>query len=431
MASPSCHRKYLIDHHGIVHTLPVRPVPDDRIQEMPVISSLEDGLRDQKDLINRQEEEIALLQQDMKEKADEIRVLVMMLSRPIIMDNDKKDNKIRLLDNLLSRSMAVLRSLRKVATTTLSISDIISIDIWGHEDGQEEIKGREEIKHPDREEEEVKVKQEEGFVTPPRKSTTSSTSKSPRSRIDTPSPPQSLPYTGGKWKLAKEIYTTICRIEQERGQNYERFFEPFCGMMSIGLLASQDGRRVLASDANPDIIRFWQSLKEGWRPPSNLRMSKQRYEEFKSMEEGSDPLRSFVGIVYAFNNSPFHSYAKARKSGTLQTYLDRMENITPLLHSITVLDPARSYTEIDPAPCNQLIYCDPPYAYSQSTVSNPYLSSFDHDVFWDTMRKWSVDNLVFVSERDAPDDFEVVWEKIVKRHQVNWQVDRLFTMKLF
>ena len=39
---------------------------------------------------------------------------------------------------------------------------------------------------------------------------------------------------------------------------------------------------------------------------------------------------------------------------------------------------------------------------------------FNHDEFWDIMRKWSKDNTVLISEYSAPEDFEIVWEKQVK-----------------
>ena len=63
----------------------------------------------------------------------------------------------------------------------------------------------------------------------------------------------------------------------------------------------------------------------------------------------------------------------------------------------------------------QLIYCDPPYKNSKAgslyrTKSKKY-DSFDNKEFWDTMRKWSKNNHVFISELEAPSDFTPVWQK--------------------
>jgi DNA adenine methylase len=58
-----------------------------------------------------------------------------------------------------------------------------------------------------------------------------------------------------------------------------------------------------------------------------------------------------------------------------------------------------------------LIYCDPPYKSTQGYSTG----NFDHALFWDTMRKWSKDNCVFISEESAPSDFKVVWRRTKRR----------------
>jgi DNA adenine methylase len=54
-------------------------------------------------------------------------------------------------------------------------------------------------------------------------------------------------------------------------------------------------------------------------------------------------------------------------------------------------------------PKGYVIYIDPPY---KNSVTNYYeTEEFDHDRFWNIMRKWSKNNIVFISEQDAPKDF--------------------------
>ena len=57
----------------------------------------------------------------------------------------------------------------------------------------------------------------------------------------------------------------------------------------------------------------------------------------------------------------------------------------------------------------------------------------DYDFFWDWVRKISKDNIVFISEQIAPEDFEVIWEKEVKRttNKINdfKATEKLFKMK--
>ena len=54
-----------------------------------------------------------------------------------------------------------------------------------------------------------------------------------------------------------------------------------------------------------------------------------------------------------------------------------------------------------------LVYCGPPY---QGTTEYGAFDGFDHDLFWDTMREWSKNNTVVVSEYSAPEDFKCVAE---------------------
>ena len=58
----------------------------------------------------------------------------------------------------------------------------------------------------------------------------------------------------------------------------------------------------------------------------------------------------------------------------------------------------------DVTPLNKLCYVDPPY---QSTTKYG-TQTFDSDRFWDIMRQWSLDNIVFISEYQAPRDFVLV-----------------------
>jgi NADPH-dependent 7-cyano-7-deazaguanine reductase QueF-like protein len=72
---------------------------------------------------------------------------------------------------------------------------------------------------------------------------------------------------------------------------------------------------------------------------------------------------------------------------------------------------------------------------ADNNVSNEYFKNFDHDVFWDIMRKWSKNNIVFISERNAPNDFISVWEKEYKISFLNnskkKNVKKIYNEQLF
>lgn len=60
---------------------------------------------------------------------------------------------------------------------------------------------------------------------------------------------------------------------------------------------------------------------------------------------------------------------------------------------------------------NSLIYCDPPY---QGTTGYK-TGEFNHEEFFEWCRDMkSKGNSVFVSEYNAPDDFELVWQGEIK-----------------
>lgn len=78
-------------------------------------------------------------------------------------------------------------------------------------------------------------------------------------------------------------------------------------------------------------------------------------------------------------------------------------------------------------PKNMLIYCDPPYAsndYQQSSFFD-----FDSEQFWETMRQWSEENIVVISEYKAPKDFKMIWESktnVMHHGKQNVKVEKLF-----
>lgn len=59
-----------------------------------------------------------------------------------------------------------------------------------------------------------------------------------------------------------------------------------------------------------------------------------------------------------------------------------------------------------------MFYCDPPY---QNVKQYGISKNFNHDEFWKWCRKLSKKNIVLISEQNAPQDFECIWEQEVNR----------------
>lgn len=55
---------------------------------------------------------------------------------------------------------------------------------------------------------------------------------------------------------------------------------------------------------------------------------------------------------------------------------------------------------------------------------------FNFNEFWNIIRKWSENNIVLVSELNAPNDFECIWEKSVSR-SIKSKDKSVVTEKLF
>lgn len=76
--------------------------------------------------------------------------------------------------------------------------------------------------------------------------------------------------------------------------------------------------------------------------------------------------------------------------------------------------------------------CDPPY---QGTKIYGYANQpkMDYEHFWNWVREISKNNYVFISEQNAPEDFEILWEQEVKRttnKENNFRaVEKLFRYK--
>ena len=93
--------------------------------------------------------------------------------------------------------------------------------------------------------------------------------------------------------------------------------------------------------------------------------------------------------------------------------LQQLENLGAL--EITSL----SYEQVKIKP-NSIIYCDPPY---KNTTG--YLKEFDHDRFWQWVKKQS--QPVFVSEYDAPKDIKTLMAlRNKKAKEKNVSVEKLF-----
>ena len=210
-------------------------------------------------------------------------------------------------------------------------------------------------------------------------------------------------YAGGKAKLGKRISSSILKYEYGlTGSNNSPYFEPFVGMGGVLKYICEDReRQIFACDKEKCIPSFWRGIQEGWTPPEE--MDKETYKSIRSGNVENE--------LYAFSAYGC-SFKGMRWAGFYQEAFDiatkRLEknNFKEIVKNVHYLDPS-SYIDHDPH--GMTIYCDPPYKKCNFIAIRKNLLSFDTDMFWETMRKWSLDNIVIVSETEAPDDFIPIW----------------------
>jgi DNA adenine methylase len=216
-------------------------------------------------------------------------------------------------------------------------------------------------------------------------------------------------YAGGKTKLGKEIYEIIKEFEYQHGYDNLIYFEPFCGMAGVMRHFAEDNRKIIASDINLDLILMWKKIQQRWLPPKNC--SEIKYNKLKNSTTPSAE-RGFYGFACSFGGYFFGSFAdKYRKNkDSVELGIRGISKIIPYINNIKFKH--GSYDKYTPK--NSLIYCDPPY--KDNKISNKHFINFDTDKFWNVMRKWSKNNIVFISEREAPSDFICIWSKSPKQN---------------
>lgn len=208
-----------------------------------------------------------------------------------------------------------------------------------------------------------------------------------------------MQYMGGKGRVAAPLSRAIL----EHAQGRKRYLEPFVGSAFVTERVAQHFGNVHCSDTQEDLILMWQALQDGWLPPDEV--SRELYQDLRHAAPSA--LRGFVGFGCSFGGKWFRGYASdnngrdycgAAKRGVLR-------KAATMRHASFEVADYRSYSPDS----DDVVYCDPPYA-GTTAFSGPAV--FDHEDFWATAGKWSANGAcVLVSEYNAPDGVDVVWQK--------------------
>lgn len=230
-----------------------------------------------------------------------------------------------------------------------------------------------------------------------------------------------MKYMGSKSRHAKYILPIILK-DRKPGQWY---VEPFVG--GANMIDKVDGNRI-GADNNIYLIDLLRALSSGWNPPQEL--SEELYKDI-NINPGKYPneLVGFAGIPCSYAAKWFGGYCRGLTSDGIprdyisEAWRNAMKQ-APKLKGINFI--AADYRNFD-IPDNSIIYCDPPYM-----GTTKYSSSIKYDEFWGWCNYLVNDgHTVFVSEYNAPEDWECVWEKEVNSSLTKDTGGKRATEKLF
>lgn len=188
---------------------------------------------------------------------------------------------------------------------------------------------------------------------------------------------QLLKWIGNKQRFAEEIVTYF-------PLRFGKYFEPFIG--SGAVLATLQPPRALGSDTFPPLIEIWQTLRQN---PERL---KAWYAERYEFAISGDKVQRYESIKASYNTNPnaadllflcracYGGVVRFRKTdGYMSTPCGAHDPIKPEAFAKRVDDwskrvagatfEIRDYAAaMSEAKEGDLIYCDPPYSYSQTIL---------------------------------------------------------------
>lgn len=210
-----------------------------------------------------------------------------------------------------------------------------------------------------------------------------------------------MKYMGSKNRIAKHLLPIMLAECEKHG--IIKWIEPFVGGANM-IDKVPDSFERIGYDLNPHTIAALIGIRDHVEEfPCEV-----SEDYFKSLKgKPPHPITSWIRSHCAFGGLFGNTYARNNR-GTNYCMEGRKNTIKQSERIKTVSLFCDSYENLSFINC--LIYCDPPY---QGT-SGYKTGAFDHEKFFDWCREQAKNNIVFVSEYNAPDDFECVWQGEVK-----------------
>ena len=228
---------------------------------------------------------------------------------------------------------------------------------------------------------------------------------------------------GSKNRIAKHILP-IMLAERKPDQWW---VEPFVG--GGNMIDKVRGKRI-GADINHYLIDALIAIRDFVvdLPKNNSQFTEADYKALRKSDDYK--YKGYAGFAFSYGGKWLGGWRRDglnKRDYVAESYKNAI-NQSPLLQGVRLVN--ESYLDLQ-IPENSLIYCDPPY---EGTTK--YKDDFNHVVFWQWCRDMaSKGHIIFVSEYNAPDDFECVWQKeivssLAKNTGTKRGVEKLFRLKV-
>lgn len=230
-----------------------------------------------------------------------------------------------------------------------------------------------------------------------------------------------MKYMGSKSRIAKHIVPIIQGYIDKNHIN--TYIEPFVGGANVIDKINCETR--IGTDKNKYLIALLNHVKNGNSLYSSV--PKELYDDARNAFNTGDSSRfddwqlGNIGFLASYNGRWFDGgyakpvYEKTGRGYRLRDYYrEAADNL--LEQSAKLKDIHFAHKDYAAYSSHDLqdavTYVDPPYRGTEQYANS---SRFNYEEFWDTMREWSKDSIVIISEQAAPKDFECIWEQEVSR----------------
>lgn len=213
-------------------------------------------------------------------------------------------------------------------------------------------------------------------------------------------------YLGSKTKYAKHIVPILQQVIDNN--NITTFIDGCCGGCNIIDKIKCENR--IAIDKNASLIDLYNHAVTHGTEDFPAFITKEDW-DYRKEHQDEEPLylTALTSIFCSYSARGFRGgYAC---NGSRNFYQERLNNFNkqlPNLQDIKFICADINDLEVEGA----VIYIDPPYKGTKTYD----VKDFNYETFWNTVRRLSQNNLVFVSEQQAPEDFLPIWSLPVKRN---------------